>query len=76
MDDFPDVSRWLLEAGGAVQVRNEQELYAECCRLLVNLQQAWIMGDRARRVVIENQGTTVKIVQEIVSAVQSVPLPS
>ena len=76
MDDFPDVSRWLLEAGGAVQVRNEQELYAECRRLLVNPQQARIMGDRARRVVTENQGTTVKIVQEIVSAVQSVPLPS
>jgi len=76
MDDFPDVSRWLLEAGGAVQVRNEQELYAECRRLLVNPQQARIMGDRARRVVTENQGTTVKIVQEIVSAIQSVPLPS
>ncbi len=76
MHDFPDVSRWLLEAGGAVQVRNEQELYTECRRLLVNPQQARIMGDRARRVVTENEGTTGKVVRDIVSVVQSTPLPS
>lgn len=76
MHDFPDVSQWLLAAGGAVQVRNEQELYAECRRLLADPSQARIMGDRARRVVTENQGTTAKIVQDIVNVAQSIPLPS
>ena len=76
MHDFPDVSQWLLDAGGAVQVRNEHELYAECRRLLADPIQARTMGDRARRVVTENQGTTVKIVQDIVSVAQGVPLPS
>jgi 3-deoxy-D-manno-octulosonic-acid transferase len=76
MHDFPDVSRWLLDAGGAVQIQNEQELYAECRRLLVDPQQARNVGDRARRVVTDNQGTTVKIVQDIASIAQGVPLPS
>jgi 3-deoxy-D-manno-octulosonic-acid transferase len=75
MHDFPDVSRWLLDAGGAVQVRNEQDLYAECRRLLADPQQARIVGGRARRVVTDNQGTTVKIVQDIVSVAQGVSLP-
>jgi 3-deoxy-D-manno-octulosonic-acid transferase len=74
MHDFPDVSRWLLDAGGAVQIRSEQELYDECRRLLADPQQARIVGDRARRVVTDNQGTTEKIVQDIVSLAQGVPL--
>jgi 3-deoxy-D-manno-octulosonic-acid transferase len=76
MHDFPDVSRWLSDAGGAVQVRNEQELYAECRRLLADPQQARMVGDRARRIVTDNQGTTVKIVRDIMSVAQGVPLPS
>jgi 3-deoxy-D-manno-octulosonic-acid transferase len=70
MHDFPDVSRWLLDAGGAIQLRNEQELYAECRRLLADPQQARMVGDRARHVVTDNQGTTAKIVQDIVSVMR------
>lgn len=70
MHDFPDVSRWLVEAGGALQVRDEHDLYAQCRRLLADRPLARQMGDRARRVVTENQGTTVKIVQDIVSLVR------
>jgi len=71
MHDFPDVSRWLLEVGGALQVRNEQELYIECRRLLADPQQARAMGDRARRVVTENHGTTAKIVADIAGLAHS-----
>lgn len=73
MHDFPDVSRWLLEAGGAVRARNEQELYSECRRLLADPQQARIMGDRARGVVTENQGATAKIVADIASLARGSP---
>ncbi len=76
MHDFPDVSCWLLEAGGAVQLRNEEELYSICRRLLADPQEARLMGDRARRVVTDNQGTTVKIVQDIVTVLQGKPLHS
>jgi 3-deoxy-D-manno-octulosonic-acid transferase len=76
MHDFPDVSRWLLDAGGAVQIRTEQELYAECRRLLADPQRARMVGDRARHVVTESQGATEKIVRDIASVVQEAPLPS
>lgn len=71
MHDFPDVSRWLLEARGALQVRNGEELYTECHRLLADPQQARAMGDRARSVVTENQGTTARIVTDIVGLAHS-----
>lgn len=74
MQDFPDVSRWLLEAGGAVQARDEADLYATCQRLLANPQDARMMGDRARRMVTDNQGTTVKIVRDIMNVLESKPL--
>jgi 3-deoxy-D-manno-octulosonic-acid transferase len=70
MHDFPDVSRWLVEAGGAVQVRDEQELYVQSRQLLADPHRARMMGDRGRRVVTDNQGTTVKIVEDIVAVVR------
>lgn len=76
MHDFPDVSKWLIDAGGAVQARNEEDLYATCHRLLADPQEARMMGDRARRVVTDNQGATVKIVQDIVNVLQDKPLSS
>jgi 3-deoxy-D-manno-octulosonic-acid transferase len=70
MHDFPDVSRWLVEAGGALQVRDGHELYAQCRQLLADPHRARTMGDHARRVVTDNQGTTVKIVADIVGMVR------
>jgi 3-deoxy-D-manno-octulosonic-acid transferase len=74
MHDFPDVSRWLLNAGGAVQASHEEDLYAICHRLLADPQEARMMGDRARRVVTDNQGTTVNIVRDIVNVLQGKPV--
>jgi 3-deoxy-D-manno-octulosonic-acid transferase len=70
MHDFPDVSRWLVEDGGAVEVRDEYELYAQLRQLLADPHRVQMMGDRARRVVTDNQGTTVKIVADIVGLVR------
>ncbi|HEV2174050.1 MAG TPA: hypothetical protein VGR71_10800, partial [Nitrospira sp.] len=70
MHDFPDVSKWLADAGGAVQARNEEDLYATAHRLLINLQEARMMGERARLVVTEHQGTTAKIVRDIAGIVR------
>lgn len=76
MHDFPDVSRWLLDAGGAVQASHEEDLYAICQRLLADPEAACMMGDRARRVVTDNQGTTVNIVRDIVNVLQGKPVLS
>jgi 3-deoxy-D-manno-octulosonic-acid transferase len=67
MHDFPDVSRWLLEAGGAILANNEEDLYAACDRLLTDPEQAAAMGQHGRRVVTAHQGTTARIVQDIVT---------
>ena len=70
MHDFPDVSKWLIDAGGAVQAGNEKDLYATAHRLLINPQEARMMGERARLVVMEHQGTTVKTVRDIAGIVR------
>ena len=67
MHDFPDVSKWLLEAGGAILANNEEDLYAACDRLLTDPEKAAAMGRHGRRVVTVHQGTTARIVQDIVS---------
>jgi 3-deoxy-D-manno-octulosonic-acid transferase len=66
MHDFPDVAAQLLEAGGAIQAANEQELFAACHELLSNPEEARSMGERARQVVREHQGATETIVKEVV----------
>jgi 3-deoxy-D-manno-octulosonic-acid transferase len=65
MHDFPDVAAWLLKAGGAIQVENEQELLAACDRLLSDPEAAQTMGARARGVVREHQGATERVVRDL-----------
>jgi 3-deoxy-D-manno-octulosonic-acid transferase len=67
MHDFPDVAAWLLKAGGAVQTADEHELYTACRQLLSDPEAARLMGERARGVVMEHQGTTRKVVQDLLS---------
>lgn len=65
MHDFPDVAAWLLKAGGAIQT-NEGDLASACGRLLMNPEEARAMGERARAVVIEHQGTTERVAQDLI----------
>jgi 3-deoxy-D-manno-octulosonic-acid transferase len=65
MRDFPDVSRLLIEAGGAIQVQNTAELLEQCGRLLNNRELASAIGGRARAVVDEHQGISQKIAADI-----------
>ncbi len=69
MHDFPDVSAWLLKAGGAIQAENERDLFAACDRLLSDPEQARVMGERARGVVTEHQGATERIVRDLAGVV-------
>ena len=66
MHDFPDVAAWLLKAGGAIQTETEHDLFAACDRLLSDPAEARAMGERARGVVKEHQGTTERVVQDLV----------
>ena len=70
MRDFPDVSRWLVEAGGAIQVSDEDDLFNRCRELLSVPALARAMGEKARRVVEENRGSTERIVRDILEIVR------
>lgn len=67
MHDFPDVAAWLLKAGGAIQARDEQELFSACNRLLSDPHEARVMGERARSVVVDHQGATERVTQDLVN---------
>ena len=67
MHDFPDVAAWLLKAGGAIQTRDEQELFSACDRLFSDPQEAKAMGQRARSVVVDHQGATERVTQDLLA---------
>jgi 3-deoxy-D-manno-octulosonic-acid transferase len=55
-DHCEELADLLLQAGGAIRIRNGQELAGEIARLLNNRSAVQAMGDSARRVVQENRG--------------------
>ena len=65
MHDFPDVAAWLLKAGGAIQARDEEELFSACNRLFSDPREARTIGERARSVVVDHQGATERVVQDL-----------
>ena len=65
MRDFPDVSTWLLETGGAIQVKDEHDLFEHCQKLLSDKGLAQAMGRKAQGVVQDNRGTTREIVDDL-----------
>jgi 3-deoxy-D-manno-octulosonic-acid transferase len=71
MSDFPEVSRLLVEAGGAIQVNNPSELTEQCSRLLADRELARAMGVRASNAVREHQGTSQRLTAEIVAFLET-----
>jgi 3-deoxy-D-manno-octulosonic-acid transferase len=71
MSDFPDVSRLLIEAGGAIQVRNPSDLTEQCAILLGDPQLAMEMGVRASTAVRKHQGASRQLAAEIMAFLQT-----
>ncbi|RLC28529.1 MAG: hypothetical protein DRH37_09345 [Deltaproteobacteria bacterium] len=65
MTNFPDISRLLLESGGAWQVRDEMELFARCDTLLADPEQAVETGRKGQSIVRTHSGTTRHVVEDI-----------
>ena len=61
--NFRDIVGQLLRAEGAVVVRSEQEFAAFVRQVLENRQWAQALGDRARRLVVSQQGATARTVE-------------
>jgi len=66
MSDFPDIARWMLEEGGAIQVRNGEELSAQAYRLLSDSALSTSLGAKNKALVERNAGVTSRIAKDIV----------
>lgn len=70
MGNFPDPAKILLQARGAIQVENPEELPGVLRRLLADATERHCYGTRARKAVLDNRGATercVDLVQELLS---------
>lgn len=65
MHHFPELAGLLSGADGAIQVRNESELYAQSAYLLANPSQGAAMARRARRALDINRGALERICEAI-----------
>jgi len=74
MDHFPELAALLQQAGGAIQVHGEEELYARLADCLTHPEAGSAMGRRALEALAANRGAlerTTRAVQELLVS----PLP-
>jgi 3-deoxy-D-manno-octulosonic-acid transferase len=62
MENFSDIAKLFLDAGAAIQVRNPEEL-AHAAWLLENAEARERMGSRARQILEQNSGATLRTVK-------------
>jgi len=65
MFNFRDISRMLIEAGGAIQVQDREDLLIQLKRLFSDRAVRNEMGEKGYRCLTRNQGATERIYQEI-----------
>lgn len=65
MSDFADISRMLLDAGGAVCVKDAKDLYNTLVSLIKNDKRALEMGKNALGVLTANKGAVEKTIKVI-----------
>jgi 3-deoxy-D-manno-octulosonic-acid transferase len=65
MSDFADISRMLLDAGGAVRVKDARDLYNALVLLLEDDKSALEMGINALGVLTANKGSVEKTIKVI-----------
>ena len=67
MHHFPELADLLSAAGGAIQVRDAEDLYAQAAQLLANPSQGAAMGQRARQVLDSNSGALQRTCEALAS---------
>ena len=67
MHHFPELAGLLSTAGGAIQVRDAADLYAQAAFLLANPSQGAAMGQRARQALDSNSGALQRTCEALVS---------
>lgn len=70
--NFRDITANLIEAGACRQVDSVDQLAAEAIKLLSDSAQRQQMGERGRRVIVENRGATALLMQEVAKLLAAV----
>jgi 3-deoxy-D-manno-octulosonic-acid transferase len=70
MHHFPELAAMLCDAGGALQVRNAEELYAGMARLVQFPGEGERMGQRARCALMAHRGALDQIHHRVVTLLQ------
>jgi len=65
MSDFPDIADLMLKEGGAIQVKNGEELTEQGYRLLSDSALSADLGAKNKALVERHSGVTLKIVKDI-----------
>ena len=65
MSDFKDIAEAMVKEGGAIQVKNEEELLSQATRLLSDVGLGADLGARNKALVERNSGVTAKIAEDI-----------
>jgi len=71
MSDFPDITRQLVESGGARKVLGKEDLVGQLSRLLLEPEELSRDGEAAREVVNRQRGTTERIIQHLAKTLNS-----
>jgi 3-deoxy-D-manno-octulosonic-acid transferase len=66
MSDFPDIAGLMLKEGGAIQVKNGEELTEQAYRLLADKALSARLGAKNKALVERHSGVTSKIAKDIV----------
>ncbi len=56
MDNFRDISRKIIEAGGGIMVESEEELYSNLARILASPEEGARLGEKGYQVILQNRG--------------------
>jgi 3-deoxy-D-manno-octulosonic-acid transferase len=67
MSDFPDIADWMMKEGGAVQVKNGEELTSQAHRLLLDSELRARLGAKNKALAERHSGVTSKIANAIMT---------
>ncbi|MCX5710004.1 MAG: 3-deoxy-D-manno-octulosonic acid transferase [Candidatus Omnitrophica bacterium] len=65
MFNFRDIADLFLKENAGIMVRNDEELKKQVAFLLHSPQEAQALGERARQLIVKNQGATLRNIEQI-----------
>lgn len=70
MQHFPELAAMLCQAGGAIQVQGEADLYAQIAHLLTHPEASRVMGECALQALRDNRGALAYTIEAVAGLLQ------